>query len=407
LSDEDTGRRVHGSGNGGGRGGVESGDARKGEGFAYASAGGRNGKPSCNINSANIVMLLDKALPVLEKASVVVSQSPDPTILFLTDVLVLLTVYIVRPAWLTTWSAMLGSIGLFAFVILPMAVVWKKTDMFAALREGQNPLAHPAEGAMDDLESDLKAREDSVAASAAALTKSKQQLDTLRRELAKDPAFAAPPSDDALIIPNRKAAAMIAAGALGTTFDRQSAAAAEARRKAEAKIRSKQEWRTRTNQTDGEPEETKENLKRLLNHASAVYTARTKEIRTKTTGNTGDRFNAANLAMRVGGKATGHSTSSDGHCPMQESPFQPQHSSTLGSIPSTPPASPPRSLPRAGNSAAPVTPAHSVASSVATNGMGTAAVSRKPARKRLFRRIRSGKHGANSINSGASLSTTG
>lgn len=221
-----------------------------------------------------------KVLPPLEKAAAIASRLPDPTLLFLALVLVVLLVERARPHWLhpplAKAALLLSFLPLFA-----LALLWRKTELFATLREGQNPLSHPAEHRLDGLEADLAQREQRVKKAQEELRKHRAQLDALRKELAKDPHARDP---DAVIIPSRKAAAMIAAGALGAGYDAEAAQAVEQRRKEESVKRSREEWRARTEETEDNVNETKESLKLMADHAATAYTKRTRELKTKSGG---------------------------------------------------------------------------------------------------------------------------
>lgn len=233
-------------------------------------------------------MLREKVLPVLEKVAETVSKKlPDPTLLVLLLVLCLLAIHSSRPALLQSTRAKIGAIAVFVLVF-PLVLVWQKTKLFSSLKLGGNPFVHPAEDTMDDMEQDLKEREEAIAASTKALAKNRERLDVLKKELFKDHA-----ENEGIVTPNRKALAMIADGALGPTVDRETTEAVEARRKEETRLRSQQQWKQKTGETDGEAAETKESLIRLVNHASTVYPARTRELRNRS--GAGGAFGPAGL----------------------------------------------------------------------------------------------------------------
>lgn len=219
-----------------------------------------------------------KALPTLEKTAVVVSNAPDPTIFYLVEIFGLLLIYVSRPHWLEASPLVPIAAVAFFILLLPVSVIWRKTDFIASLREGQNPLVHPAEDAIGDLEADLDAREKEIARQNASLKRSRRQLEDLKKELAKDLAV----TPDSFVVPNKRASELIAAGALGPSYDQRTTEAAEAIRKAESKAKAQREWRQKADETEDTSDETREQIQNLVVHASKVYSARTKEIRVRT-----------------------------------------------------------------------------------------------------------------------------
>lgn len=219
-----------------------------------------------------------KSMPVLEKAAALASRLPDPTVLFLALVLAVLLVERARPHWLAPVLVKIGVIASFTPLFI-LAVLWRKTELFAQLREGQNPLSHPAEHRLDDLEAQLTEREERVKKAEETLKKNRAQLDALRKELAKDPNSGNP---EAVIVPSRKAAEMIAAGALGAGYDAEAAQAVEQKRKEESVKRSREEWKAKTEEADDHMEQTRERIKLMADHSASAYTKRTREIKTRT-----------------------------------------------------------------------------------------------------------------------------
>lgn len=241
---------------------------------------------------------LEKLLPPLEKASAIASRLPDPTILILALVLTVLLVTRFRPHYLHSIIVKIGVILSF-FPLFALALLWRKTELFAQLREGQNPLSHPAEHRLDGLEAELKEREEKVKCAEETLCKNRAQLDALRKELAKDPNSHDP---DAVIVPSRKAAAMIAAGALGAGYDPEAAQAVEARRKEESVKRSREEWRMRTEKIEGSVEQTKESLRLMADHAATAYTKRTRELKSRNSSGPNKAEKLMNLSRLSGAK---------------------------------------------------------------------------------------------------------
>lgn len=219
-----------------------------------------------------------KYMPLVEKAAALASRLPDPTVLFLGLVLLVLLVERTRPHWLAPLVVKLGVIASF-MPLLALAMLWRKTELFAQLREGQNPLSHPTEHCLDGLETQLAAREEAVKTAQETLKKNRAQLDALRKELAKDPNAANP---EAVIVPSRKAAAMIAAGALGAGYDAEKAQAVEHKRMEENMKRSREAWKAKTEEADDDAvEKTKERIKLMADHSATAYTKRTREIKSR------------------------------------------------------------------------------------------------------------------------------
>lgn len=161
---------------------------------------------------------------------------------------------------------------------------------------------------LDGLEAELTAREQVLTAAEASLNESRKQLDDLRRELAKHPHAA---DAGTVLMPSRKAAEMIAAGALGAGYDPDAAHVVEAKRKEESVKKSREEWRAKAEETEGDVKQTKENLKRMADHAATAYNTRTKEIKTRSAGGSGrgpavERLMSINLRKAI---MTGHAES--------------------------------------------------------------------------------------------------
>ncbi|PXF47910.1 hypothetical protein BWQ96_02296 [Gracilariopsis chorda] len=241
---------------------------------ASSQASGNASDAACK---SALAAKLAKLWPPLEKASAIASRLPDPTVLFLAFVLAVLLVNRYRPQWfqsiLIKIAVILSFLPLFA-----LAFLWGKTELFAQLREGVNPLSHPAEHMLDDLEAELKAREENVKKAEEKLYHNRAQLDALRKELAKDPNATDP---KAIIVPSRKAAAMIAAGALGAGYDAEAAHAVEARRREESVKKSLEEWRQKAEEVEKTASQTEESVQLMVHHASTAYPKRTREIKTR------------------------------------------------------------------------------------------------------------------------------
>eukprot|EP00177_Eucheuma_denticulatum_P004114 GFKZ01007463.1.p1 GENE.GFKZ01007463.1~~GFKZ01007463.1.p1 ORF type:complete len:422 (-),score=74.41 GFKZ01007463.1:164-1375(-) len=221
--------------------------------------------------------LCEKLAPVLEKLALAVGKVPDPVLVFLLLATFVMALERLRPHWLRPIPVKI-LVTLSFLPVLVLAAVWRKTELFTKLREGANPLSHPAEHLLDPVEAHLKQREESVRREEEQLKKNYAQLDALRKELAQDPHARDP---DAVIVPSRKAAAMIAAGALGAGYDAEAAQAVEQRRREESVKRSREEWRARTEQAEDNVEQTHESLKLMADHAATEYRTRTKELKTK------------------------------------------------------------------------------------------------------------------------------
>lgn len=227
----------------------------------------------------------EKSIPHLERAAELLSRLPDPTLLYLAVVLVVLLIDRLRPHWFNSILIRIAAIASFV-PLMALALLWRKTELFAQLREGHNPLRHPAEHRLDGQEASVKEREERVRQAEETLQKERAQVDALRKELGKDPNAL---ESDGVIIPSKKAAEMIAAGALGATFDDEAAQLLEEKRKKwkEDNVKkSRDEWKQRTEETENHAEQTNESVKLLEDHAATAYTKRTRELKTRTSSGT-------------------------------------------------------------------------------------------------------------------------
>lgn len=220
---------------------------------------------------------LQKLWPQLESASAAISQLPDPSFIFITQVAFVLLFRRFRPHWFDILAVKLLTLTAF-FPVFVLALLWRKNSLFALLKEGQNPQSHPAEHVMDDLEQQLESREEKLRQAEQMLIKNRAELDALRKELAADPNAGDP---DAIIVPSRTAAEMIAAGALGAGYDAEAAQAVEERRREESVKKSREEWRQKAEDVEANSLQTERRVKRLQDHASTHYAKRTHEIKTR------------------------------------------------------------------------------------------------------------------------------
>lgn len=220
---------------------------------------------------------MQKILPILENASSIVSRFPDPTMLYLILVLAVLLINRFRPHFLQPILAKIAIIVSF-FPLFILAFLWRKSDLFVMIREGQSLLSHPAEHQMDGVEAALSKREEQIKTAQETLKKNRNQLDALRKELAKDPNAQDP---EAIILPSQKAAEMIRDGALGAGYDEEAAQAVEQRRREESVKRGREEWKAKTEEADNNLAQTQQNVKKLEAHAATAYTKRTRELKSK------------------------------------------------------------------------------------------------------------------------------
>lgn len=243
----------------------------------------------------------EKVLPAVEKAAVVISKAPDPTVFVLAVVLAGMGAYVFKPevlGWLRWVGLAGGFVGVWG-IIMPVVALWGRTDMFAMMREGSNPFYHPQEGVMDGMEEDLAEREAKVLEGLKNLKEGRRKFEDLKEALAKDDAYDMP---GALIVPSKKAMALIKDGALGDCSYRASdEEAIEAKRKRDAKLRGQAEWKIRNEEAETVVEETKENIKRLVNHASSAYPERTKQLKSKAGGGGGQSMGPDRLRAKAGG----------------------------------------------------------------------------------------------------------
>lgn len=218
------------------------------------------------------------AIP-LEKAAGLISRLPDPLILFLSLTLAIMLADRFRPHWLHHLAARIV-LPLVLFLVLVMAALWRKTELFVMMRERRVIFTHPAELRLDTPEADIALREQRLRAAEEVLHASRDKLDALRKELGKEGNVV---SADGIIMPSRKAAEMIADGALGAGFDAATAAEVEQRRKDENVRRCREEWRMRSEHSDDDREQMKLDLRLLADHAAAAYTKRTRELKNRST----------------------------------------------------------------------------------------------------------------------------
>lgn len=183
----------------------------------------------------------------------------------------------VRPNWLKPLVVRIP-LSILLFIPVLLSALWKRGGLFTIIREGRPLRTHPAELRLDGPEAEVRAREIEVEKALETLRKNEAKLDALKKELAKEGNAR---NADGQIIPSRRAAEMIAAGALGTGFDAETAAEVEQRRREENVRRSREEWRARAELAE-EDYEMKERLRLLADHAATAYTKRTKELKTRT-----------------------------------------------------------------------------------------------------------------------------
>lgn len=235
-----------------------------------------------------------KLMPPLEKASTITSRLPSPMMIFLAVSVFIILIDRVRPRWLHFVPVQV-CLTLLLFVPLILAVVWRHGDLFSMIREGCSLFTHPAEHRLDGVEGELKVREEQIRNALDTLKKNQGKLDSLRKELSKPGNLL---NGDGCIVPSRKAAVMIADGALGAGFDPVSAHEVEQRRREENMKRWRAEWRAKTDQMDWNNDDSKDDFeKQMEDHAHTAYPKRTKELKTKAspTGGKSDKFNFRNM----------------------------------------------------------------------------------------------------------------
>lgn len=220
---------------------------------------------------------LQKLIPTLEKAVPLVSRLPDPLFVMVSQTLVILIIRWVRPHWLKPLAVRIP-LCVLLFIPILLSALWKRGGLFTIIREGRPLRTHPAELRLDGPEAEVLAREVQVEKALETLRKNEAKLDALKKELAKEGNSR---SADGQIIPSRRAAEMIAAGALGSGFDAETAAEVEQRRREENVRRSREEWRARAELAEDDYE-MKERLRLLADHAATAYAKRTKELKTRT-----------------------------------------------------------------------------------------------------------------------------
>lgn len=214
------------------------------------------------------------ALRALAKASDALNASPSPTIVLLGLMAATLLMRAFRPEWLLRTPVRIGLRVLYALT-LTLALLWRRGAPLRAIAAGRSPFFHPTDASLDPYAETLDARAAATKAAEEELKLNRAKLDALRRELARDPNAAIP---GAMLVPSRKAAAMIAEGALGAGYDPDKAAEAERLRKVESIARSRAQWKELGEGVEGSLGPA-ENMMRL--HASNSDGKKTKQIKNR------------------------------------------------------------------------------------------------------------------------------
>lgn len=216
---------------------------------------------------------MNKPLRTLARACELLNYSPLPPIVFFLGTVCITVIFnILRPTAIHRRFPAITPLldGLLVLTAL-LSILWKREGMLHALSRGEHPYRHPVDSCLEPYAEYIAGRAAEVKAGREELKQNHAQLDALRRELAKDPAAADP---NAVLKPNKHAAAMIKAGALGAGYDAEKAAEAERLRKEESLRRSHQHWRERSGSASMD-----DALEKLQSHAATGYRKHTKELK--------------------------------------------------------------------------------------------------------------------------------
>lgn len=246
--------------------------------FSKLFSSKRNASSNASETSENTPSTAVKVATTCEKIATISSRAPDPTIISLAQTMIILIIKRFRPHWFEYLGAKL-LIPFLLVVPLLLAIFWRKADLFKMIREEKSIFTHPAEHRLDGLEAELKAREQRVRVAEETLKKDRQMLDELKKELKKEENIV---NSDGVIVPSRRAAEMIVAGALGPGYDPTTAHEVENRRRLENVQKCRQQWRQLAECSHEEFNKTKESLKLLADHAATAYSDQTKELKIQT-----------------------------------------------------------------------------------------------------------------------------
>lgn len=243
----------------------------------------RNAAVKTSDNDENTPTVAVKMATSCEKAAALLSRAPDPTLIFLVEMLLVLLIQRIRPRLFDILGVQILS-PLLLLLPLILAFFWRHTQLFKMIREKKSVLTHPAEHRLDGAEADLAAREQRLRAAQDTLKKDHSRLDELKKELVKTGDLY---NSINIIIPNRKAAELIVAGALGPGYDAITAHEVEVRRRLENVQKCRQQWRQRVEEHDDNRLLTAESMKLLASHVSTAYSKKTKELKMQSNNGTG------------------------------------------------------------------------------------------------------------------------
>lgn len=264
--------------------------------FKYILSKFSKSKSKSKKDGNNEVKKPSKLLRTLEKASNLISDKlPNPILeLLLFCLLVLFLKKYKQKLMQIVYTKIILIFAL--FIPLLHSIIYKKSELYKLLQDdSQYVITHSTDHKYDVSEMELSKREEDVQNALETLSKNEDKLDMLKKELNK---LGNLKNLDGQIIPSRKAAEMIVAGALGAGIDAETAQQVEQRRKEENMKRSRDEWKSRVDNIGIEDEfEVKENLKILANHAALPYDKRTKDIKNRSNPNNGN-YNGGKAAEK-------------------------------------------------------------------------------------------------------------
>lgn len=229
-------------------------------------------------NTENTPSTAVKVATACKKVATISSRAPDPTIIALVETMLILIVKRFRPHWFDYLGVKVLT-PLLLVVPLILAIFWRKAEFFKMIREEKSILTHPAEHRLDGLEAELNAREQRVRAAEETLKKDRLMLDDLKKELRKKGNIV---NSDGIIVPSRRAAEMIVAGALGPGYDPATAHEVENRRRLENVQKCRQQWRQLAECSHQDVDKTRESLQLLAAHAARAYSDQTKALKIQT-----------------------------------------------------------------------------------------------------------------------------
>lgn len=214
-----------------------------------------------------------KVATFCEKISGIVSNLPHPTIIFLAESLIVLSIRKMRPHWFDILAVQIV-FPIILLVPLVLAVFWRRSELFKMIRDQHAIFSHPAERRLDSVDAALTAREQLVLAAQKCLKRDNEQLAQLKKVLKEKDNIV---NADGIIIPSRKAAVLIVNGALGAEYDMRTGQGTELQRRLENVQKFREQYRKLVE--DSESLKENQGLHLMNEHASMEYSEKTKELK--------------------------------------------------------------------------------------------------------------------------------